>query len=226
MPDDARPSVRERQRGRLVAEQGARAIRPIDHEDPPRAPRGRADQHVVVLDAKRLDQAARSGRRSLKRSAAVASGWASRGRWSRRSASRQPRCADDRPRSSDATSRPLGLHTNDYGVTSVRHDGPIQPTDPSSPAARVEELRESLQPRPWRGAHTPRVGFALERIQHWSCNCRRPQRERDLTELAVRDGVRSRRSRPGSPISPIWPSGQAAERCSNRDARRDRVGAS
>ncbi len=68
---------------------------------------------------------------------------------------------------------------------------PIQPTDPSSPAARVEELRERLRPRAMApGAHTPPAErFALERIQALELQLSSAhQRERDLTELAVRDG--------------------------------------
>jgi chromosome segregation ATPase len=68
---------------------------------------------------------------------------------------------------------------------------PIQPTDPSSPAARVEELRERLRPRAMApGAHTaPGERFALERIQALELQLSSAhQRERDLTELAVRDG--------------------------------------
>ena len=68
---------------------------------------------------------------------------------------------------------------------------PVSPIDPASPAARVEELRERLRPRAMApGAHTPPAErFALERIQALELQLSSAhQRERDLTELTVRDG--------------------------------------
>jgi hypothetical protein len=68
---------------------------------------------------------------------------------------------------------------------------PSSPIDPASASARVEELRERLRPRAMApGAHTPPgERFALERIQALELQLSSAhQRERDLTELAVRDG--------------------------------------
>ncbi|MEP6757965.1 MAG: hypothetical protein ABJB55_02080 [Actinomycetota bacterium] len=70
---------------------------------------------------------------------------------------------------------------------------PVSPIDPTSPSARVEELRERLRPRAMApGASTPAgERFALERIQALELQLSSAhQRERDLTELAVRDGNR------------------------------------
>jgi chromosome segregation ATPase len=68
---------------------------------------------------------------------------------------------------------------------------PSAPFDPTSPAARVEELRERLRPRAMEpGSSTPAgERFALERVQALELQLSSAQlRERDLTELAVRDG--------------------------------------
>jgi len=68
---------------------------------------------------------------------------------------------------------------------------PSEPFDPTSPAARVEELRERLRPRAMEpGSSTPAgERFALERVQALELQLSSAQlRERDLTELAVRDG--------------------------------------
>jgi chromosome segregation ATPase len=93
---------------------------------------------------------------------------------------------------------------------------PIQPTDPSSPAARVEELRERLRPRAMApGAHTPPAErFALERIQALELQLSSAhQRERDLTELAVRDGnqIASLEAR-GAELADLAERAESAER--------------
>jgi DNA repair exonuclease SbcCD ATPase subunit len=94
-------------------------------------------------------------------------------------------------------SRPLGVLEREHGGVRFLHMAtPIDPTAPdagTSPSSRMEELREKLRPRDIAGPGEPRIPagerFALERVQALELQLTRAhERERELTELAVRDG--------------------------------------